>query len=72
MRKRRLFDAGYQWVAEADGLAHAVPLRGAERRICDEHEFRLRFTGHPVAVRCGACVAALVSMTKEVPTARHA
>jgi hypothetical protein len=46
---------GYQWVADSDRVAHAVPDRGRQlRTLCGLRPVDPRY-GWPAVVRCPAC-----------------
>lgn len=50
---------GYAWVAEKDGTAHARPVHGRSlRTLCGRVAVDERY-GHPPAVRCDECQAAV-------------
>lgn len=46
---------GYQWVADADRVAHATPARGHHTRtLCGKPVVDPRYA-HPAATRCQDC-----------------
>lgn len=60
-----------EWRAGPDGLAHAIPVRGALRYACGEIVLDVRWA-HPIKRRCDYCLERVgVTVTARAPAARQ-